>query len=68
MIERLASDACDWNSAPRMETSYYSADVIWGNACGIVQGDNEYAIQNRECQARSRLLASLRVVWDLRHR
>jgi hypothetical protein len=27
MLERLASDACDWNSAPRMETSYYSADA-----------------------------------------
>jgi hypothetical protein len=67
MLEKLASDACDWNSAPRMETSYYSADancapnaklnnpssdtfeIGWGDACGIVQGDNEYAIRNIEC-------------------
>jgi hypothetical protein len=25
--QRLASDACDWKSAPRMETSYYSTDA-----------------------------------------
>jgi hypothetical protein len=67
MPEKLASDACDWNSAPRMETSYYSTDancapnaklnnpksdtfeIGWGNACGIVKGDNEYAIRNIEC-------------------
>ncbi|KAF7445908.1 Lytic polysaccharide monooxygenase [Pyrenophora tritici-repentis] len=67
MPERLASDACDWNSAPRMETSYFSTDakcapnaklknprsdtfeIGWGDACGTVEGDNEYAIQNIEC-------------------
>jgi hypothetical protein len=65
--EKLASDVCDWDSAPRMETSYYSTDancapnaklnnprsdtfeIGWGDACGIVEGDNEYAIQNIEC-------------------
>jgi hypothetical protein len=67
MPGKLASDACDWNSAPRMETSYYSADancapnaklnnpssdtfeIGWGVACGIIQGDKEYAIRNIEC-------------------
>ena len=67
MTERLASDACDWNSAPRMETSYYSTDadckpnaklnnprsddfeIGWGDACGIVEGDNEYPIQGIDC-------------------
>jgi hypothetical protein len=67
MPEKLASDACDWNSAPSMETSYYSTDancvpnaklnnpksdtfeIGWRNACGIVEGDNEYAIRNIEC-------------------
>ena len=62
-----ASDACDWNTAPRMETSYYSVDarcapnaklknpksddfeIGWGNACGVVEGDKEYAIHNIEC-------------------
>jgi hypothetical protein len=65
--ERLASSVCDWNSAPRMETSYYSTDancapnaklnnprsdafeIGWGDACGIVEGDNEYPIQDIEC-------------------
>ncbi|KAF1935114.1 hypothetical protein EJ02DRAFT_471420 [Clathrospora elynae] len=67
MPKRLASGACDWNSAPRMETSYFSTDancapnaklnnprsdtfeIGWGDACGIVEGDNEYAIRNIEC-------------------
>jgi len=67
MQERLASDACDWNSAPKMETSYFSTDascapnaklnnwrsdtfeIGWSDACGIVEGDNEYAIRNIEC-------------------
>ena len=65
--KRLVSDTCDWNSAPRMETSYYSTDATcapnakldnpssdtfeigWDDACGIVEGDNEYAIQEIEC-------------------
>ncbi|EUC40825.1 lytic polysaccharide monooxygenase [Bipolaris oryzae ATCC 44560] len=65
--ENLASDVCDWNTAPRMETSYYSVDaqcapnaklnnlksddfeIGWGDACGVVEGDKVYTIQNIEC-------------------
>lgn len=65
--ERVASDACDWDAAPRMEKSYYSMDascapdaklnnpesddfeIGWSDACGIVEGDGEYTIQNIEC-------------------
>jgi hypothetical protein len=68
ILERLASNFCDWNSAPRMETNvYFSTDancapdaklnnprsdtfeIGRGDACGIVEGDNEYAIRNIEC-------------------
>ena len=65
--DSLASDACDWNAAPRMDTSYYSTgascapdaklnnaesddfEIGWSDACGIVEGDGEYTIQNVEC-------------------
>ena len=65
--ENPASDVCDWNTAPRMETSYYSVDaqcapnaklknlesddfeIGWSDACGVVEGDKVYTIQNIEC-------------------
>jgi hypothetical protein len=42
----------DMNCAPTAKLNKPWSDpfeIGWGNACGIVEGDNEYVIRNIEC-------------------
>lgn len=60
-------EVCNWNSAPTMETSYFTIDakcapgakknnpksdefeIGWSDACGIVEGDGQYRIEDIKC-------------------